>query len=85
MARALGRGLHADGQAIPPRDFRRTHGPCRGPAGPADTATTSATSAATPRPPVAPAAAAAPAVREATARRCDGRRYCSQMTSCDEA
>lgn len=81
MARALGRGLHADGHAIPPRDFRRTHGPCRGPAGPSDTAA----SAATPRPPAAPAAGTAPAVHEATARRCDGRRYCSQMTSCDEA
>jgi endonuclease YncB( thermonuclease family) len=29
MARALGRGLHAGGGAVLPREFRRTHGPCR--------------------------------------------------------
>ena len=28
MARALGRGLHAAGGAVLPRDFRRSHGPC---------------------------------------------------------
>ncbi len=28
MARALGRGLHASGGALMPRDFRRAHGPC---------------------------------------------------------
>lgn len=28
MARALKRGLHADGTALMPREFRRRHGPC---------------------------------------------------------
>lgn len=28
MARALRRGLHADGTALMPREFRRRHGPC---------------------------------------------------------
>lgn len=28
MARSLGRGLHAQGGAVMPRDFRRAHGPC---------------------------------------------------------
>jgi endonuclease YncB( thermonuclease family) len=28
MAHALGRGLHAAGGAVMPRDFRRLHGPC---------------------------------------------------------
>ena len=28
MARALARGLHAQGGAVMPRDFRRSHGPC---------------------------------------------------------
>jgi endonuclease YncB( thermonuclease family) len=76
MARALGRGLHADAQAMPPRDFRRRHGPCHGPAVSAEAAAP---------PPAVPAPVAMPAVREAAARRCDGRRYCSQMTSCEEA
>ena len=29
MARALGRGLHADSAAVMPRDFRQAHGACR--------------------------------------------------------
>ena len=29
MARALGRGLHAGGSAVPPGEFRRAHGPCK--------------------------------------------------------
>ena len=33
MARALGRGLHAQGGAIQPKEFRRRHGPCRAPEG----------------------------------------------------
>jgi endonuclease YncB( thermonuclease family) len=28
MAKALGRGLHAQGGAVMPRDFRKAHGPC---------------------------------------------------------
>lgn len=98
MARALGRGLHTDGQAMPPRDFRRLHGPCRGPVAPAEAAalpspaapTTTATPPATGTTPAAtgttPAAiVTTPAARGPTAYRCDGRRYCSQMTSCEEA
>ncbi len=37
VARAFGRGLHAAGGAVMPRDFRRTHGPCP-PATPASAA-----------------------------------------------
>jgi endonuclease YncB( thermonuclease family) len=32
MARALNRGLHAGGNALMPREFRRMHGPCVPPA-----------------------------------------------------
>ena len=69
MAKALGRGLHAGGAAVKPSDFRRTNGPC------ADAA-----------PAAQPAQRAAnpPAVAPAPYR-CDGRIYCSQMKSCDEA
>ena len=79
MALALKRGLHAPGGAVMPRDFRKQHGPCEG-------AARKPSSAA----PVAfrDAVAAAPTgtvQTAATARHCDGRRYCSQMTSCDEA
>jgi endonuclease YncB( thermonuclease family) len=88
MARALGRGLHAQPGAVMPRDFRRTHGPCgapgESPAAPA--------AAASRTPPVVPAAVPSAATtalpgsgRAAPARRCDGRTRCSQMTSCDEA
>ena len=91
MARALGRGLHADGQAMPPRDFRRRHGPCRGPAVPVEAAGLKAPTApaavATPPATVATPAApvTTPAARSPAVYRCDGRRYCSQMTSCEEA
>jgi endonuclease YncB( thermonuclease family) len=71
MALALKRGLHAPGGAIQPRDFRKQHGPCEG---------------AAPKPvaalPVPIAKAAAPA---GASYRCDGRTFCSQMTSCAEA
>jgi endonuclease YncB( thermonuclease family) len=74
-ALALRRGLHGAGGAMLPRDFRRTHGPCRAGELPA-------------RAPVAEVAAApaipVPALGEA-AFRCDGRTHCSQMRSCEEA
>lgn len=72
MAQTLKRGLHAAGDAVDPKEFRRVNGPCEG---------------AAPQKPVAAAAAATSATVpvSSTARRCDGRTYCSQMTSCDEA
>jgi hypothetical protein len=73
MALALKRGLHAAGGAIQPRDFRKQHGPCDG------TAPKPAAAAAPTPAPVASAAALAANLR------CDGRTYCSQMTSCAEA
>ena len=93
MAQALKRGLHADGGALMPRDFRRRHGPCQD----ADAAAKATPPAAVPS--AVPGAAgstraAAPAGAVTTgtvlslrgdARRCDGRTRCSQMTSCEEA
>jgi endonuclease YncB( thermonuclease family) len=70
MALALKRGLHADGGAIQPRDFRQRNGPCAG--------------AVSTLPPVAVEAPRAP-LTASVASRCDGRQYCSQMTSCAEA
>lgn len=76
MAKALGRGFNRDGDAVMPRDFRRTHGPCQD---------------ATPAAASAGAGSAAPAVgpalkpTAASPYRCDGRTRCSQMTSCAEA
>jgi micrococcal nuclease len=74
MAMALKRGLHGEAGAVMPRDFRQRNGEC-------------------PHPGAAPkkiSAAPAPlvtaaATTDASGRRCDGRRYCSQMTSCEEA
>jgi len=73
MALALKRGLHGAGGAIQPRDFRKQHGPCEG-------------AAAKPGA-IAPVAAQAVAALSfaAKAARCDGRLYCSQMSSCAEA
>jgi endonuclease YncB( thermonuclease family) len=75
MAQSLKRGLHAEGGAIQPREFRQRYGPCQGDAAAPATA-----------PAVAPSAAPAalPAAISA-APRCDGRQFCSQMSSCDEA
>jgi len=73
MARALSRGLNRDGGAVMPRDFRRLNGPCL---------SDSAPQAAAPPAPLAPVAVTPPA---RTAYRCDGRTYCSQMRSCEEA
>ena len=73
MALALKRGLHAPGDAIQPRDFRKQHGPCEG----------AAAKPAAALPAAAPIrAAVAPAGGKYS---CDGRTYCSQMTSCAEA
>jgi endonuclease YncB( thermonuclease family) len=79
MALALKRGLHAPGGAIQPRDFRKRHGPCET-AVPTPPGTTSISS------PVAVSSAGAGRVATAVGSyRCDGRSYCSQMTSCAEA
>jgi micrococcal nuclease len=81
MAQTLKRGLHAAGDAVEPKEFRRTNGPCEGasPSVPKPAAThAAATNAAIPTPPVA-------VTSSSSARRCDGRTYCSQMTSCEEA
>jgi endonuclease YncB( thermonuclease family) len=72
MAIALKRGLHGEGGAVMPRDFRQRHGECAHPAGAAKTSR-------------APAALPAAVTVAAAGRRCDGRLYCSQMTSCEEA
>lgn len=74
MAIALKRGLHAEAGAVMPRDFRQRNGECPH-AGAAPK-----TSAAAP-----PVIVAAAAQADASGRRCDGRRYCSQMSSCEEA
>ena len=82
MAIALKRGLHAEGGAMQPRDFRQRHGECDK-AARSHAAVPGAAPATTPA--TAVAAATAPAVVVASARRCDGRTYCSQMSSCEEA
>ena len=78
MALALKRGLHAPGGAIQPRDFRKQHGPCEGvatrPAAPAEVPMAAAVAVSTGR-----------VASSSTGLRCDGRTYCSQMTSCAEA
>lgn len=74
MAQALKRGVHADPDAIQPRLFRERRGPCAGEGAKPGTSQ------------VAPAAPAVEALRTAGGNaRCDGRQYCSQMTSCQEA
>jgi endonuclease YncB( thermonuclease family) len=80
MAIALKRGLHGEAGAVQPRDFRQSHGPCdgRAAAAPAGAATKAVATA------VAPVTA--PAVAALGSKyRCDGRTYCAQMTSCEEA
>lgn len=81
MARALSRGFNREGGAVMPRDFRQLNGACPPPGG---AAAAPAAPAATPTPKPA-AAAVAPQVVADAGRRCDGRKYCSQMTSCAEA
>ena len=75
MAKALSRGLNRDGGAILPRDFRQLNGPCH--------AGAAAATAAAPAPKLAPVAVSpVPAV---LSERCDGRKRCTQMRSCEEA
>lgn len=78
MATALKRGLHGSPGAVQPAEWRRSKGPCG--AGGA-----SAPAAGVPE--AKPARSVAPPVAAAdkTTFRCDGRTYCSQMTSCAEA
>jgi endonuclease YncB( thermonuclease family) len=79
MALALKRGVHAAGGAQQPRDFRKQHGPCEG-------AASKAAAAAKPASVVLAEASTSAARPAATAAlRCDGRTYCSQMSSCAEA
>ena len=73
MARALSRGFNRAGGAVMPRDFRQLNGPCHAPA----------TAAAAPAPKLAPVAVAPEPAR--LSARCDGRKRCSQMRSCEEA
>ncbi|MEO5771665.1 MAG: thermonuclease family protein [Burkholderiaceae bacterium] len=79
MALALRRGLHGAGNAVLPRDFRKQHGPCENASAklPAAGVPLAAVSANT-------TAVAAPSKLPRSAR-CDGRIYCSQMSSCAEA
>ena len=74
MALALKRGLHAAGNAVLPRDFRKQHGPCENASAKLPLAAVAAT----------PTAVVATSKSLAGAR-CDGRLYCSQMSSCAEA
>ncbi len=93
MAKALSRGLHAGpDSSVPPWDFRKRHGPCQGTA--AEPVARSPAPTPPPAPPPAPpgpaapprpAVAPTPAPPVAGAFRCDGRRFCSQMSSCAEA
>lgn len=76
MATALKRGLHGSPGAVQPSEWRRSKGPCG-----AAPASAPASAAAPARTSAAPAAAVATGANF----RCDGRTYCSQMTSCEEA
>ena len=82
MATALKRGVHAERGAVMPREFRQQHGPCEGTA-------VAAKPVASTVPVVTPAstttATAAAGSGTTTSYRCDGRKSCSQMTSCQEA
>ena len=80
MAIALKRGVHAEGGALQPREFRQRHGECEGTAPKHAGAAPAATA-----PAAKNADATAPTMVLASARRCDGRTYCSQMSSCEEA
>jgi endonuclease YncB( thermonuclease family) len=70
MAIALKRGVHGEGGAVMPRDFRQRNGECPH-AGAA--------------PKKSAAVLGAIVTADASSRRCDGRTYCTQMTSCEEA
>jgi endonuclease YncB( thermonuclease family) len=75
MAIALKRGLHGEPGALMPRDFRQRNGEC-----PHNGAAPNKSAAAAPA-----AVVVAAATTEVSGRRCDGRRHCSQMNSCEEA
>ena len=77
MAFALKRGLHSAGGAVQPRDFRKQHGPCEGKAANAQSTAVPASTGAI--------AVATIATKALANNRCDGRTFCSQMTSCAEA
>jgi len=97
MAKALSRGFNRDGGAVMPKDFRRTHGACAKVEQASAATPAGATPAVgTPDPAPAPAApvtvastaktvAVASVSTPGAAYRCDGRTYCSQMHSCEEA
>jgi micrococcal nuclease len=72
MAKALSRGFNRAGGAVMPRDFRQLNGPCHPP-----------TAAAAPASKLEPVAVAP--VAAVLSARCDGRKRCSQMRSCEEA
>jgi endonuclease YncB( thermonuclease family) len=74
MAIALKRGLHSEGGAVMPREFRQRNGECAHP---------SAVSKKSGALPAAVVTAAAPS--SLSGARCDGRTHCSQMSSCEEA
>jgi micrococcal nuclease len=74
MAQALKRGLHGEPGAVMPRDFRQRNGECAHPGGAPKKSSAAPVEAVT-----------VAATVSASGRRCDGRRYCSQMTSCEEA
>ncbi len=74
MAVALKRGLHSDPGAVMPRDFRQRNGECARPDGAPKKSSA-----------VAAAVVTAAATASTSGRRCDGRLYCSQMGSCEEA
>ena len=85
VATALRRGLHAASGAMQPRDFRQINGPCTSDVAVPDPPTQRA---APPPPAPAPTFAPQPGVAAAVPApgfRCDGRTYCSQMRSCEEA
>jgi endonuclease YncB( thermonuclease family) len=84
MALALKRGVHADPSAIQPRDFRKRHGPCEG-AAPKPAMSAPVQGASVNAAVAGPAPTPAPARAASVNFRCDGRRLCSQMTSCAEA
>ena len=90
MALALKRGLHAGGGAIQPSEFRQRHGPCEG-AAPKPPGTSSVPVPKSPLTSSAPVLTAvatnqsAPAVAAPVSYKCDGRSFCSQMTSCADA
>ncbi|HET9976707.1 MAG TPA: thermonuclease family protein [Burkholderiaceae bacterium] len=76
MAQALKRGLHAADGAIEPREFRKRHGECPG------SAEAPKSSANAPPAPTMPEPAS---VTAKAGLSCDGRVYCRQMKSCEEA